>query len=54
MIREKKQGAEDTKAHASREIFGASWIVFPVFFWQRTYQGKVSTLKHAVVNNNKL
>ena len=28
MIHEKNQGAEDIKAHCSRENFGASWIVF--------------------------
>ena len=42
---------EDIKAHHSRENFGVSWIVFPMFLgiWQR----KNSTLKHAVVNDNK-
>ena len=32
MICEKKQGAEDTKAHCSHENFGASWIVCAMFF----------------------
>ena len=32
MICEKKQGAEDAKAHHSRENCGVSWIVFSVFF----------------------
>ena len=38
------------------KIFGASWIFFPMFFgiFQiKNYQRKNSTLKHAVVNNNK-
>ena len=28
----KNQGAEDAKAHSSREHFGASWIVFAMLF----------------------
>ena len=28
----KNQGVKDAKAHHSHENFGASWIVFPMFF----------------------
>ena len=52
----KKQGAKYAKAHCSGENFGASWIVFHMFFGicriKKNYQRKSSTLKHAVVNNN--
>ena len=59
MICEKKQGAEDAKAHHSRENCGVSWIVFSVFFGicqikkKKKNQRKSSTLKHAEVDNNK-
>ena len=52
------QGAKDTKAHCSCENFGASWSVLPMFLTfvksRQNYQRKSSTLKHEIVNNNKL
>ena len=54
----KKQGAKDAKAHHSHKDFGASWIVFHMFFGicqiKEKHQRKSSTVKHVVVNNNKL
>ena len=48
---------KDTKVHHGCKHFGASWIVFPMFFAicqiKKNYQRKNSTLKHAVVNSNK-
>ena len=51
---------KDAKAHCNHKHFGASWNVFPMFFGickikkkKKKNQKKSSTLKHAVVHNDK-